>query len=78
MTGCKVAGTVLDAKGKVQRPDLGPGDPPDSFTAQLKEVTQAVKNNQPSKILVGELARDAVILCQKQTDSVRTGKLVKV
>ena len=33
---------------------------------------------RPSPLLAGELARDAVVLCQKQTESVRRGKAVKI
>ena len=71
--------TLLAADGKVLRPKLGSGDPVDAFTAELGEVVRAVKSiGSPSPLLDGQLARDAVILCQKQTESVRRGKAVKV
>ena len=70
--------TVLLKNGKVLRPKLGGGDPVDAFVAELGEVVRAVRSNAPSPLLAGELARDAVILCQKQTESVRRGKAVKV
>jgi predicted dehydrogenase len=70
--------SVLDERGKVQRPKLGGGDPVDSFVAELTEVLRAVRANSPSPLLDGELARDAVVLCQKQTDSVRRGKAVRI
>jgi hypothetical protein len=41
-------------------------------------VVRAVKSNAPSPLLASELARDAVILCQKQTESVLRGRAVKV
>jgi predicted dehydrogenase len=70
--------TVLLDKGKVLRPKLGSGDPVDAFVAELGEVVRSVRSGKPSPLLAGELARDAVILCQKQTESVRRGRTVKV
>jgi predicted dehydrogenase len=70
--------TVLLDNGKVLRPKLGSGDPPDAFVAELSEVVRAVRTGAPSPLLAGALARDAVILCQKQTESVRRGRAVKV
>jgi len=70
--------TLLSEKGRVLRPKLGSGDPVDAFVAELKEVVRAVRTNVPSPLLAGELARDAVVLCQKQTQSVRLGRAVKV
>lgn len=69
--------TVLDDKGKVQRPKLPAGDPLAGFVAELKEVVKSLRTGKPSPILGGELARDAVILCQKQTQSVLTGRPAK-
>jgi predicted dehydrogenase len=70
--------TLLTSDGKVTRPKLGSGDPTVAFKNELSEVVRSVRENTPSALLAGELARDAVILCQKQTESVRRGKLVKV
>jgi predicted dehydrogenase len=70
--------TVLADKGKVLRPKLGSGDPVDAFVAEVTEVVRAVGKNAPSALLAGELARDALILCQKQTESVLRGRAVKV
>ena len=70
--------TVLLENGKVVRPKLGGGDPTDAFVAELSEAVRAVRTNTPSPLMAGELARDAVILCQKQTESVVRGRAVKV
>jgi len=70
--------TVLGPKGKVLRPKLGSGDPVDSFVAELREMIRTVNSGTPSPLLNGELARDAVTLCQKQSQSVVTGRMVKV
>ncbi len=69
--------TVLDDKGKVQRPKLPAGDPLAGFVAELKEVVKSLKTGKASQILGGDLARDAVILCHKQTQSVISGRVVK-
>ena len=70
--------TILDARGKVSKPDLGPGDPIDAFEAELTAAAKAVKTGNPSPISSADLARDALILCHKQSESVFKGKLVKV
>ncbi len=70
--------TVLLDKGKVERPRLGSGDPVDAFQAELAEVVRSVRANTPSPLLAGQLARDAIVLCQKQTESVRRGRAVKI
>lgn len=71
--------TLLDAKGRAEYPQLPPGDPMLlAFDAEVKEVVQSLKSGQPSKLLSGELARDAIALCHKQTQAVRSGKTVKV
>ncbi len=70
--------TVLLQNGKVLRPKLGSGDPVDAFEAELTEVVRSVRANRPSPLLAGELARDAVVLCQKETESVFRGRVVKV
>jgi predicted dehydrogenase len=67
--------SVLTDDGKVQRPKLRAGD---AFADELKEVIRSVRGNTPSKLLAGELACDAVVLCQKQTQSVQRSRPVKV
>ncbi len=67
--------TVIPSKGKTFQPPLPAVD---AFAAELGAAAKAVKSGQASPILAGELALDALKLCQKQTQSVRTGKIVKV
>ena len=61
--------TVLTDKGKVQQPKLGSGDPIDGFVGELTEAVRAIRQGKPSPLLAGELARDALALGQKQTES---------
>ena len=70
--------TLLTGDGRATRPRLGSTDPVDAFVAELKEVVRSVRNEEPSPILAGELARDALMLCKKQTESLATGRAVKV
>jgi predicted dehydrogenase len=70
--------TVLLADGRALRPRLNGSDPTDVFAAELGEVVRSIRNNAASPLLAGELARDAVLLCRKQTESVRKGRAVNV
>jgi predicted dehydrogenase len=70
--------TVLTADGRVERPQLGSGDPVDAFVAELAEVSRSISSGQTSPILGGELARDALLLCHRQCQSVATGRQAKV
>ncbi|HEX4148693.1 MAG TPA: Gfo/Idh/MocA family oxidoreductase [Pirellulales bacterium] len=67
--------TVLASQGKVLRPQLGAAD---AFVVEMAEAARAVRSGQPSPLLAGQLALDALVLCQKQTQSVRSGKPVAI
>lgn len=69
---------ILAPDGTVVRPDLGDGDPVRAFEAEIAEVIQSLERGETSAILSGELARDAVVLCQRQTESVLAGKPIGV
>ena len=62
---------ILHQDGTVERPDLGGGDDIAGFVREIEEVNNAIESGQPSAILSGVLARDAIALCQAQSDSVR-------
>jgi len=70
--------TVLESNGRVTRPKVGSGDPMVAFEAELKEVIRSMRSGVTSPILAAHLARDAVILCQRQTQSLERGRLVRV
>ena len=70
--------TVLDHRGRVTHPKLGSGDPVDAFAAEIREVVSSLRNGKQSPILSGQLARDAVVLCHKQTQSVNTGRMARI
>jgi predicted dehydrogenase len=71
--------TLLTPDGKVVRPEMPSGDPMiEAFKAEIAEMAQCAAGNRGSSLLGGELARDAIVLCHKQTESVRSGNAVKV
>jgi len=70
--------TVYDDQGGVVHPELGPPDMLAAFPPELNEAVQAIQNNRPSALLDGSLARDALVLCQKQTESIASGQPVAV
>ena len=70
--------TVLTPKGRVEQPKLKGGDPVDAFVAELRDVCRAAAEHKASSILGSELARDALTLCHKSSESVRRGRLVKI
>lgn len=70
--------TLLTQDGKTTRPALKATEPLDSFVVELTEVAKAIRTGQPSSILNGDLACDALALCEKQTLSVKKQKLVAI
>ena len=69
---------VLTADGKVTHPTLKGGDPVVAFTAELQHAVNVVRDGADPAELSGELARDALLLCQREAKSVLTGKPVSV
>lgn len=69
---------ILTSEGEVVRPDLDGGGEIPAFTAEIEEVVRALEQNQASEILSGELARDAIRLCYRQTESVKSNTRVRV
>ena len=70
--------TILEQGGKVKRPKLAGGDPMLAFQAEIKEVVHCVKNQSASATLAGQLAQDALLLCQKQTESLLKRRQVRL
>jgi predicted dehydrogenase len=70
--------SVLKADGTVERPAMPSSDPVDSFVDELSEAARTVKSGKPSSLLDGSLARDAILLCQKQTESIRKRRGVTI
>lgn len=69
---------LLTDDGGVVRPDLGEADSISAFVAEIEEVARAVSTGRPSPLLGGDLARDAIVLCHRQTESVRKHRPVDI
>lgn len=70
--------TILDDQGNVERPELGNGDPTDAFEGEIRAVAEAIRTGKASPVLEGALARDAIVLCHKQTEAVQKGSAVRI
>jgi predicted dehydrogenase len=71
--------TVLTADGRAKAPRLrGGGDELSAFTAEIQAAAEGVAGGKEPDLLSGKLARDALVLCHKECQSVRTGKPVAV
>ena len=69
---------ILTEDGRVVRPDLGDGDPVRAFEAEIAEVAASLERGLASDLLSAALARDAIVLCQRQGESARIGRAVEV
>ncbi len=64
--------------GTVERPELGPGDPVDSFALELAAATQAAASGVEPAQLSGDLARQALRLCLAEIESVKSRKVIDI
>src|SRR3954451_9366265 len=71
--------TVLHADGKSEQPKLAGGDEATAaFTLELQAAVDGIQAGKEHDSLGGQLARDALVLCHKEIESVQTGKIVPV
>jgi predicted dehydrogenase len=71
--------TLLTADGKATPPALpGGGDPLSAFTDELQAAADGVAGGREPDLLSGKLARDALVLCHREIESVKTGRAVGV
>ncbi len=71
--------TVLTADGKAEQPQLpGGGDATTAFTLEIQAAVDGVTSGKEPDLLSGKLARDALVLCHKECESVRSGRAVEV
>jgi predicted dehydrogenase len=71
--------TVLHADGRTEHPALAGGDDATTaFTAEIQAAVEGVRTGREPDLLSGKLARDALALCERECESVRTGKIVAV
>jgi predicted dehydrogenase len=71
--------TMLTADGKSTQPTLtGGGDPLAAFAEELQTAANGVVSGKEPALLSGKLARDALVLCHREIESVKTGKPVTI
>jgi predicted dehydrogenase len=70
--------SVILPDGTVERPQLGSGDPIDAFAEELAVAVESVSSGTASPRLSGELARQALMTCQAEITSVKTGETVTI
>jgi predicted dehydrogenase len=68
---------VLKADGETEHPDLQGGELT-AFTSEIDAAAEGVRKGKAPDLLSGQLARDALALCHKECESVRTGAAVAV
>ena len=70
--------SVILPDGTVENPELGTGDPVESFARELTVAAAAVATGHEADRLSGTLARQALKLCLAEIQSVKTGKVIEV
>jgi predicted dehydrogenase len=71
--------TVYWADGRTEQPALSDGgDPTAAFTAELQAAVNAVRTGHEAPELSGQLARDALMICYREIESVLSNKIVAV
>jgi predicted dehydrogenase len=69
---------LLLANGKTKEPVKAGGDVLKAFTTEIQTAVNVVGSGKEPDLLSAKLARDALVLCQKECESVLTGKAVTV
>ena len=71
--------TLLKADGTSEQPQLAGGDEATTaFTLEIQAAVDGVKAGREPDLLSGKLARDALVMCYRECESVRTGKAVAI
>ena len=70
--------TLITEDGNVEQVDLGEVDPIDAFTAEIQYAVDAIDWEEEPTALSGIGARDALLLCYKEAESVKTGEIVAI
>jgi predicted dehydrogenase len=70
--------TVLQADGSSTQPKFEGGDATTAFTAEIQVAVDGVTSGRLPDLLSGKLARDALVMCHHECESVRIGKAVAI
>ena len=63
--------TILNEAGDVVTPEIPALGDIGAFTDELTDATQAIQSGNPSAILDGQLARDALVICYREIASIQ-------
>jgi predicted dehydrogenase len=70
---------VLTADGTSEKPEIPGGeDATTAFTAELQTAVEGVVTGREPDLLSGQLARDALLLCFRECESVVSGRPVRI
>jgi predicted dehydrogenase len=71
--------TVFTPDGKSSTPELrGGGDPIAAFASELQAAVDGVRSGKEPDLLSGTLARNALVMCHREIESVKTGAAVRI
>ena len=71
--------TVLKADGSSDQPKLARGDDPTAaFVVEIQAAVTGVMAQSEPDLLSGKLARDALVLCYRECESVKSGRAVSM
>ena len=70
--------TLFGPDGEATELELEGGDDVQAFVCEIEEAARCVEAGEASALMSGALARDAIVLCQKQTESAQANAIVKV
>jgi predicted dehydrogenase len=71
--------SVYTADGKTSNPQLpGGGDPLTAFAEEIQTAVDAGATGREPDLLSGKLARDALVMCLRECESVKSGKPVAI
>jgi predicted dehydrogenase len=71
--------TLLSEDGQSERPKLeGDDDPIAAFASEIQAAVDGVQARREPDLLSGKLARDALMMCYRECDSVKSGEAVAV
>ncbi len=71
--------TVFTNDGKATHPELhGGGDPIAAFTNEIQAAVDGIQAGKEPNLLSGKLARDALVMCHKEIESVKTGRVISI
>lgn len=71
--------TLYRPDGKAEQPALPAGDPMlYAFERELGEVMDCLREGRESRLLGGDLARDAIVICQAEADAVHARSTIRI